>query len=172
MLQALQILSLVLVALAMAFAVAHAAELPGKRRLDRDSYMIVQPIYYPGFTVGAFSEPGSILALAVLALVTPRDFPGFGWTLAALLLMLAMHLVYWTVTHPVNRFWLKDQRLSSAGRRFFGRGGEPPADWRAARDRWEYSHVARAALAFLAFVAVAIAATTPPPALAGLDHGV
>src|SRR5687768_4992760 len=63
MFQFLQILALLLVALAMAFAVAHAAELPGKMRLDRDSYMTIQTVYSPGFTIGGFSEPVSIIIL-------------------------------------------------------------------------------------------------------------
>jgi hypothetical protein len=31
---------------------AHALEFPGKSRLNREAYMMLQPIYFPGFTVG------------------------------------------------------------------------------------------------------------------------
>lgn len=168
MFQFLQILTLVLVASAMAFSLAHAAELPGKLRLNEETYAAVQPIYYPGFTIGAISEPGSIVALVVLLGFTPRGSPAFAWTLAALISMLAMHLVYWMATHPVNRFWLKDQRLSGVGAGFFSfgqrRGAQPssePADWTKLRDRWEYSHVVRAGLAMLALILLAIAVTLP-----------
>ncbi len=49
----LQVATLVLVAIAMALALAHALELPGKLRLSKEEYLTVQPIYYPGFTIGA-----------------------------------------------------------------------------------------------------------------------
>jgi len=43
MLWSLQILNLMLVALALSLSLAHALELPGKMRLDRDAYLQVQP---------------------------------------------------------------------------------------------------------------------------------
>jgi hypothetical protein len=48
----LQVVSLLLVAVAMALALAHVLELPGKLRLDQKTYYAVQSIYCPGFTVG------------------------------------------------------------------------------------------------------------------------
>ena len=57
----LQVLSLVLIVLAMVPALAHALELPGKLRLTKDAYLAVQPIYYPGFTVAGISEPIAII---------------------------------------------------------------------------------------------------------------
>jgi hypothetical protein len=36
----------------MAPVLAHALELPEKRRSGEDQYRIVQPIYYPGVTIG------------------------------------------------------------------------------------------------------------------------
>ena len=75
-----------------------------------------------------------------------------------------MHVAYWILTHPVNRFWLRDQQLGATGAGFFGfdplgrRGPrDPETDWARARDRWEYSHVLRAALAALALVALIVA---------------
>ena len=165
MFRVLQVGSVVLVALAMSFAVSHAAELPGKRRLDRDIYLAVQRIYHPGFTVGGVSEPLSILFLVALLLFTPRDTASFRWTCAALAAMIGMQAVYWIVTHPVNRFWLKGERLPAASARFFAVGqsptpGEPDTtDWISLRDRWEYSHAGRAGLAALGLVCLAIAVT-------------
>src|SRR5258707_14819483 len=49
MLQTVEIVSILLVALAMAPALAHLLEFPGKSRLTKDAYLTVQPIYYPGF---------------------------------------------------------------------------------------------------------------------------
>ena len=48
MFRTLQILAVFLVALAMALALAHALEMPGKLRLDKEIYKAVQTIYYPG----------------------------------------------------------------------------------------------------------------------------
>jgi hypothetical protein len=52
MFEILQIVTLLLVAIAMAQSLAHALEFPGKLRLSREQYLAVQPIYYPGFTIG------------------------------------------------------------------------------------------------------------------------
>ena len=54
----------------------------------------------------------------------------------------------------------RDQKLGSAGATFFNTTGAAIAgeDWTRLRDRWEYSHVARACCAFVAFVALAAAA--------------
>lgn len=164
MLAFLQVATLMLVALGMAMSVAHALEMPGKMRLDRDAYLTVQPIYYPGFTVGAaFGEFGAMVAIAALLFVTPAGLP-FEFTLAALAVFVTAHAVYWLVTHPTNRFWLREQKLSGAGGAFFelGRGKTDAApDWRVARKRWEYSHVTRAVLqaAGLALLASAVAAS-------------
>lgn len=164
--QFVEVLALVLTAVTLSFALAHAAELPGKLRLSKEAYMAVQPIYYPGFTLGAFSEPAAIVVLILLLVVMPRGSVAFGWTLAALACLILMHLVYWTIVHPVNRFWLKDQDLASLGASFFSIGqrqdesrARQPADWTRLRDRWEYGHVIRAGLGLLGFVCLAIAVT-------------
>jgi hypothetical protein len=61
MLGALEILTVLVVAVAMALALAHALELPGKLRLTKAQYLAVQPIYYPGFTIGGVAEPLGLL---------------------------------------------------------------------------------------------------------------
>jgi hypothetical protein len=71
--------------------------------------------------------------------------------------LLAMHACYWLLTHPVNNFWLKDVELEGASAGFFAfdplrRAGGDRTDWTALRDRWEFSHVLRAALAMLALI--------------------
>jgi hypothetical protein len=108
----LQVLSVCLVAVAMSLSLAHALELPGKIRLDKDVYLATQPIYYPGFTVGGgIGEAGGMVATLILLLLTPRASQEFQWTLLALLGLVAMHLAYWVFTHPVNKFWLREHQL-------------------------------------------------------------
>ena len=160
MVEALQSVTLFLVVLAMVPAAAHALELPGKLRLAKEAYFAVQPIYYPGFTIVGISEPVAIISAAILLFLTPAASADFWLTLGALLGLLGMHAVYWLFTHPVNDFWLRDHRLGSLGSRFFSSGAQRNdrrATWTEMRDRWEYSHVARALLGFLAFVALAFA---------------
>ena len=163
MFRTLQILSGFLVALAMALAFAHALEMPGKLRLDKDSYKAVQSIYYPGFTIGgAIGEAGGTLALIWLLLLMPRATADFWLTLVALLGLVAMQAVYWTVTHPLNRFWVKNvklNRFNSALFRFGAKSLDKPAApvWTDLRDCWEYSHVARAACAAASLMALLFA---------------
>jgi hypothetical protein len=71
--------------------------------------------------------------------------------------------VYWTFIHAVNKIWMHGASLSSAGSGFFGLGqgqiqsGSRAPEWRDLRNRWEYGHVARAALAAMSFIALVIA---------------
>jgi hypothetical protein len=65
MYRSLQVAAVILVAVAMALSLAHALELPGKMRLGKDTYLAVQQIYYPGFTIDGGAEPLAILALVV-----------------------------------------------------------------------------------------------------------
>lgn len=120
MIDVFRVLTVILVAVAMGFALAHALELPGTMRL----------------------------------------------TLIVLLGFIGMQAVYWTVTHPVNKVWLRDQALQGLGADFFAAdpgqrsGSQPetlPPDWTAQRDRWEYSHVARAVLGLVSLVAIVVA---------------
>ena len=164
MVRFVEILAVVLVAVTMALTLAHALEFPGKLRLDREQYFAVQTIYYPGFTIGGAAEILGILALALLLYLTPVGGGRFIWTLAALALIVAVHGIYWVFTHPVNNFWLRDVELSGAGSAFFS-AFAPKAeagDWKSLRDVWEYSHVARAALAMLGLVAITVAVTSGP----------
>jgi Domain of unknown function (DUF1772) len=162
--QALQVVTILLVAVAMALGLAHALELPGKKRLTKEAYLATQPIYYPGFTIGGgIGEAGGIVAVLLLLALTPPGSAAFWLTLGALLALLAMHGTYWIFAHPINDFWLRDVELKRAGGRFFsfdplGRSGEARApEWTALRDRWEYSHVVRAAFALLGLALLATA---------------
>jgi hypothetical protein len=160
MVQAWQAFTVLLVAVAMALSLAHALELPGKLRLSREQYLAVQPIYYPGFTIGGAAEPLGILALIVLLLMTPGR-TAVSLTYASLLTLLAAHATYWLFTHPVNNFWLKNVSLEGWSAGFFGLGSPGQAsaapEWTLLRDRWEYSHVLRAAFAFFSLVLVTAA---------------
>jgi hypothetical protein len=79
-----------------------------------------------------------------------------------------MHAVFWFVTQPVNRYWLKDQKFGEAGAKFFDTGqinapyrsSTGVTDWRSFRNRWEYSHIVRAILSAIAFIAITVVIAT------------
>jgi hypothetical protein len=160
MVQTLQVLSILLVTIGVTTSLGHALEFPGKRRLDRDTYFKVQPIYYPGFTIaGLFGEPGAILAMIGLLIATPSGGMAFWLTATALVSHLFAHLIYWAVTHPVNKVWVRGENVQGASKAFFEVGSRTVSadDWTALRDRWEWSHVARAVLMVAALIALVIA---------------
>jgi hypothetical protein len=165
MLDILQVFTVLLVAVAMALALAHALELPGKMRLTKDVYYAMQPIYYPGFTIGGFAEPAGLILTIILLFFIPFGTPDFWLTVVAVLGLIGMQATYWLFTHPVNKFWLQGQKLSGLGLGFFSFGANRSralnksraVDWTDLRNRWEYSHVARAGLAFASLTTLVIA---------------
>jgi hypothetical protein len=58
----LQVVTVFLASVAMSLALAHVLELPGKMRLNKETYIAVQSIYYPGFTIGGLGEGVETLA--------------------------------------------------------------------------------------------------------------
>ncbi|MDX3926436.1 MAG: DUF1772 domain-containing protein [Shinella sp.] len=156
----LQIAILLLSALVLTTTLAHALEFPGKKKLAKEDYLKVQRIYYPGFTTLGVGEPIAVLGLVLQAFVVRNDPTTFRLTLAALLAMLAVVGIYWLVTHPINKYWVEASELGGAGKSFFGETKSiSDSDWTALRDRWEYSHITRAAFAMLAFLLVSIGAS-------------
>jgi hypothetical protein len=108
-----------LVAVAMSMALTHALELPGKWRLDEQTYVAVQTIYYPGFTIGGIGEVLAAVATLVLMLITPKSSSRFWWIVAGFVGIATMHAVFWIVTQPVNRCWMKNKQLGRTGRSSF-----------------------------------------------------
>jgi hypothetical protein len=157
----LQVVSVLLVSVGMALAAAHALELPGKLRLDREHYNATQSIYYPAFTItGLVGEAGGLGSTLLLVLATPVQSASLGWTVAAFLALSAMHGAYWTITHPANQFWLLRTPTSSiAPVGFFATHPlpRPPmaaTGWSRMRSRWEYSHILRAVLGGISLLAL------------------
>ena len=150
---------IVLTAVTLAQALAHALELPGKLRLNREQYFAVQTIYYPGFTIGGAAEPLSILALGGLLLLLPAGGPTFVLVAIALGLMIATQMLFWLVVQPVNRTWTAGTPLSGAAERFFDTGPAAAGgkDWIRLRDRWEHGHLARSITTGVGFILLVLA---------------
>lgn len=162
MYQVLQVVATMLVAAAMVSPLAHALEMPGKRRLDRETYLAVQAIYYPGFTIaGGVAEAGGLVAAVIVLVGTPPGTVAFWSTAIAVAGLLSMFVVYVVITHPVNKVWLKDEEVTGVSAWFFAAGTALSVDdakrWTALRDRWEHSHVARAVLSALSTLAMLVA---------------
>lgn len=161
----LPVVTVFLVSVAFGLALAHAFEMSGKMRLNEETYLTVQTIYYPGFTIGGASEPLAMVATLILLLMTPAGTRAFWLTLSAVVTLFAMQLVFWVITQPVNRYWLRSQQLKGLGAKFFSIGAKQQPtqaesvnkDWRVMRDRWEYSHLLRAILAGIALIALLVA---------------
>jgi hypothetical protein len=92
-------------------------------------------------------------------------------TLIAFAALFFMHAIFWMVAQTVNKFWLTKQQLIGVGQLFFSidpltqrreeaeKNGE---DWKAMRNRWEYSHLVRAALSVIALVTLTVALAMRP----------
>jgi hypothetical protein len=155
---ALEVLTVMLAAVTMSLALAHALELPGKLRLGKDEYLAVQTIYYPGFTLGGIAEVAVIPAALAMLVLAPAQALQFWLIAGALAAFIAVQAIFWLMTQPANKFWLQNTRLSNTATRFFETGAAAEADdWRKTRDRWERSHVLRAIAAVLGLLLVTTA---------------
>ena len=104
-----------------------------------------------------------MIATFALLLFTPFGTTSFWLTALAFAGLGLAHAIYWVVTHPVNKVWVKDETLSKPGGAFFAAGNTTATgDWTELRDRWEWSHVARAALAVASLVALVVATVIRP----------
>ena len=163
MLILLQLLTVLFVSIAMALSLAHALEYPGKMRLERDDYLAAQKIYYPGFTFGGMSEPLGAIFLILCLLFVPLSQASFWLVALSLLASLVVQGIYWTVTHPINKAWLRYEETGRAGRTFFAldenrkADANPTDEWSDLRDRWEMSHIARAVFAMASFLLLILA---------------
>jgi hypothetical protein len=153
----LYIVTVLIVVLAAVPAVAHALELPGKMRLSKEGYVSMQRVYYPGFTLAGLAEPAGILITLILLARAPVDYTV--WLTITLAGLVGMQVIYWSVTHPVNKVWIEGPRLgASAAASFFAVGARSEKqDWVSLRNRWEYSHVARAGCSAVSVVTLLIA---------------
>lgn len=163
--ETLDVIATLLTAVVLVTCAAHALERPGKARLGREEYRVVQQIYYPGFTLaGAVNEIPSIIVTAVAVIVAgvAGDSREVVLGAVALLALVGVHVAYWLIVHPVNRFWVHDVDVDQMSSRFFGsirragRDQTQAASWTQLRDRWESGHLIRTVLASIALLALVI----------------
>lgn len=152
LIRAWRLLTIMLVTLSMAPALAHLLEMPSKMSYDGTLWLMLLQTLYTQFGIagGAF-EVGAVLTTAVLVLLVREREPAFAWTLAGAACMIAAHAAFWIWVYPVNSALVP---LSP---------DDLPADWIRLRNQWEYTHAVRAILQIAALVAllVSILAETP-----------
>jgi hypothetical protein len=138
--------SVFFVALALVPLMAHLLELPHKIHLSREDYFTVQQIYR-GWSLLGLVTFAALVSTLLLAILSRRNPPALGWSLASFFAVAATQVVFWTFTFPTNQAtdnWTKR-----------------PDDWQALRTQWEYSHAASAGLNLLALVTVILAVLAP-----------
>jgi MFS family permease len=127
-LRAFQFLSLLLVALTLAPAMAHLLELPNKMALSHDEYFIVQQIYR-GWALLGFVVFGALFSTLILAVIVRHNRKIFILTVAALICIAGSLIVFFSFTYPANQLTNNWTRLRE--------------NWLELRRQWEYSHANR-----------------------------
>jgi hypothetical protein len=145
MLRIVAFLAPVLTALALVPGGAHLLALPNKIGLGEAEYFAVQQIYRGWALLGIVLFGALAANLAHALLLRGRGLP-FVLALAAFLLIAATLAIFFVWTFPTNQ---ATENWTIA-----------PADWRALRAQWEWSHAANAVLTFLALCAATAASLT------------
>lgn len=143
MLPAIQFLAILVVAICLVPGGAHVFALPNKMAMAPDAYMTAQQIY-AGWAQFGIAIVAALALTLIHTVMVRRDRAAFSWSLLAFLCLVAGQAVFWTLTYPMN--------VASAN------WTTMPPDLAGARRQWEYSHVADAALTFVAFVAIVLSA--------------
>jgi hypothetical protein len=138
----LQILTLLLMAIALMPSGAHFFELPHKIALSRDHYFIVQGIYAGWSWFGVVLIP-LIIADFVLAYLLRQDQWPALLTLVAGILTLATLVIFFIWIFPANQATANWTEI--------------PENWATLRSQWEYTHAVNAVVMLLAFIALALA---------------
>ena len=128
---ALQFVSLIVVALALIPAGAHLFELPNKIGMPPDQYMIVQNIYRGWALFGIVTITAPLLAFAHMIAVRAHT-GAMLLSLVAALCLAAGLLVFFMFTYPMN--------VATSN------WTVTPENFEAARRQWEYSHAVNAVL--------------------------
>ena len=146
----LMFLTLLFAALDTGLAYAHALELLPKMRYEPSVYLLLHRTLYWGYgTIGAVIDVAVVPLTIALAYKLRRD-PVRSRPALIAAICYSLALILWVaLISPANsemRSWALDN---------------PPQDWMAMRDRWEYSHLARFAIQLTGLSALIIATLMP-----------
>jgi len=136
-LPALQLLSVVFVALSLIPAGAHLFALPNKLALADTEYLLVQQIYR-GWSLFALAVLPALGLTLLHALALRERTARFVPALIALGCMLASQAIFWIWTQPANRATESWTRI--------------PTNFAELRTQWEYSHAVAACFVLAALI--------------------
>ncbi len=139
----LQVLAVILTALALVPAGAHLFALPNKIGMAQDAYFTAQSIYN-GWALFGIVLFGALVAEIVLTIMARGQTAAFGLALTACLCTAATMVIFFIWTYPANQATANWTIV--------------PANWQELRAQWEYSHAVSAALSFAALCAVTLSA--------------
>ena len=146
-LRLIQVLAIILTALAFVPSGARLAALPNKIAMAQAAYFIAQQIY-AGWALFGIVLFGALAANLAHTIVLRRLGRSFSFALASFLLIAATLVIFFVWTLPTN------QATSN--------WTVVPKNWDELRSQWEYSHAANALVTFAALVCVVIAALRQP----------
>ncbi len=152
--RAIQVLTLLLVALYMGQLYAHVLEIGPKLKYPPELYLRLNTSLYAwhGPPLGAAIGVGALVATGTLTGLMRRQRPARWLTGSALTLQAAAMVTYFTRVEPVNvRFRAVPP-------------GQVPSDFIALRAQWEYGHALGFALFAAVFVLLACALLVRPTA--------
>jgi Domain of unknown function (DUF1772) len=141
LLQAVQLLAIVLTALALVPGGAHLFALPNKIGLVQEQYFIVQSIYRGWSSFGFVLIP-AVVANLVLAFMLRGRGARFLFALLAGLCIAATLVVFFIWTYPANQATSNWTTV--------------PENWEQLRRQWEYAHAANALMTFVALCLVTL----------------
>ena len=145
-----------LTAFALAAAVAHLMELPGKMTYDARLYVMLHRTLYPTFgQTAGWAEGLALLSIIPLAWRVRNRGAAFPPTLIAAVCQAAAMGVFLAFVQPAN--------VTMAG---WPLDAIPP-EWTGWRDQWEYGHAARAVLLTVALGALVLSVVWETPQEAG-----
>ena len=127
----------------LAAGIAHALSLPHKIHLAADDYLRAQQLY-AGWAFLGIASIGSLACAIALSIMLRNDAIPFRAMLVASVAVALALVVFFACTFPANQATHNWTIL--------------PDGWEKLRVRWEYSHVAGAALNAIAVVAELVAA--------------
>jgi hypothetical protein len=154
--------TIMLTALALAAALAHLMEMPGKMTYDAALYVKLHRTLYPTFgRTAGWAEGLALFSVLGLAWRVRKREAAFPLTLAAAACQLAAMAAFLIFVHPAN--------LTMSG---WPLDAVPP-EWTRWRDQWEYAHAARAFLqtGTLAALVLSVLLETPEEPVSGHAAG-
>jgi hypothetical protein len=128
--------SLFFTGILLAASLSHLFALPNKINLSANEYLVAQHSYR-GWALLGIAVILAIISVFVQLLLIKKQYPGFGFSLGALIMLLVSQVLFWMFTFPANQQTKNWTVL--------------PDNWQQLRLKWEYSHAVGAILDLVAF---------------------